>query len=232
MRQVDNLYGGTNYAYQFKIGASFATRGVVTRAGTAGIQPATTTSFADSIGVTGDTGTYSTTQGDAEGLVSVYCRPDAIFEALMSGGAAANTALTTLSNTVASTAGTVITDADVGTASMVNGLVWSLSGANGSGPGGQSRVITSFSSAVSITVTVPFLSDIAVGDTFLQCPWSNNGAAGNGTLQATTNIDQANAAIASGTGGEVAIFNMILDSATNSKVRFLIIDHMLGQNTV
>ena len=232
MKIVDTLYGGTHYARLYKIGASFATRGVVTRAGTAGIQPATTTSFADSLGVTGDTGVYSTTQGDAEGLVSVYCRPDAIFEALMSGGATANTALTTLSNTAASTTGTVITDADVGTASMANGTVWSLNGANGIGPGGQSRVITTFSASTSITVTVPFLSDIAVGDTFLMCPWSSNGAAGNGTLQATTNIDQANAAIVSGTGGEVAIYDLLLDSATNSKVRFLVIDHLLGQNTI
>ena len=196
------------------------------------LSPSTTTDFADSLGVTGDTGTYSTTQGDAEGLVSVYCRPDAIFEALMSGGATENTALITLSNTAVSAAGTVITDADVGTASMVNGTAWSLSGANGSGPGGQSRVITAFSSAVSITVTVPFLSDIAVGDTFIQCPWSSNGAAGNGTLQTTTLFSQANAIIVSGTGGEVAIFDLLLDGTTNSKVRFLVIDHMLGQNTV
>ena len=232
MKIVDSLGGTTHSAKQYKIGASFATFGVITRAGTAGIQPATTTSFADTIGVTGDTGVYSTTQGDAEGLVSVYNRPGYIFEALMSGSATANTALTTLSNTLANTAGTVITDADVGTASMVNGLVWSLSGANGIGPGGQSRVITAFSASTSVTVTVPFLRDIAVGDTFLMCPWSSNGAAGNGTLQATTNIDQANAAIVSGTGGEVAIFDLLLDSATNSKVRFLVIDHLLGQNTI
>ena len=232
MKIVNTLYGGTHYAKQYKIGATFVTRGIIAINGTAGVIPSTTVDFADSYGVTADTGTYSTTQGDAEGLVSIYNRPDAIFEALMSGGAAANTALTTLTNTVASAAGTVISDTDVGTASMANGVVWSLSGANGGGPGGQSRVITTFSASVSITVTVPFLSDIAVGDTFLMCPWSSNGAAGNGTLQATTLFDQANAAIVSGTGGEVAIYDMVLDGTTNSKVRFLVIDHMLGQNTV
>lgn len=228
MRMVGALYGGAELMKKYKIGASFATRGVITRAGTAGIQPATTTSFADSMGVTVDTGTYSTTQGDAEGLVSVYCRPDAIIEALMSGGAAANTALVTLSNTATSAAGTVITDTDVGTASMVNGTAWGLSGANPD----QSRVITTFSASTSITVTVPFLNDIAIGDTFLMCPWSSNGAAGNGTLQATTNIDQANAAIASGTGGEVAVYELDLRDATTSSVRFLVIDHLLGQNTI
>lgn len=232
MKIVDTLYGGSQYVRQYKIGASFATRGVVTRAGTAGIQPATTTSFADSMGVTADTGVYSTVQADAEGLVSVYCRPDAIFEALMSGGAAANTALQVLIATAASSGGIVITDTDVGIASMVNGTAWSLSGANGSGPGGQSRVITAFSASTSITVTRPFQSGIVVGDSFLMCPWSSNGAAGNGTLQATTNIDQANAAIASGTGGEVAIHSLLLDSATTSRVRFLVIDHLLGQNTI
>ena len=228
MKIGGTIYGGSQLAVRYKIGASFATLGVITRAGTAGIQPATTTSFADSLGVTADIATYSTTQGDAEGLVSVYNRPDSIFDALMSGGAAANTALTTLSNTAVSTTGLLITDADVGTASMANGTVWGVSGANL----GQSRVITTFSASTSIAVTVPFLNDIAVGDTFCQCPWSSNGAAGNGTLQATTNIDQANAAIVSGTGGEVAIYELVLNGATDSHVRFLVIDHLLGQNTI
>ena len=221
------LYGGSQLAVKYKIGASFATRGVVSRAGTAGIQPATTTSFADSLGVTADTGTYSTTQGDTEGLVSVYNRPDSIFDALMSGGATANTALTTLTATAASTGGTTIT-ASVGTASMVNGTVW---GGSIGGNVGRSRVITTFNASTSVVVAVPFAA-IAVSDTFFQCPWSSNGAAGNGTLQATTNIDQANAAIASGTGGEVAIYELVLNGATDSHVRFLVIDHVLGQNTI
>ena len=173
----------------------------------AGVAEATTTSFADAVGLGLETSTYSTTQGDLDDqgtdltlgvhntvsgldmgrVVSVSIRPDLIIEALCSGGAAENTNLVLLVNTAASAGGTLITDADVGTADMVSGTVWCISGANV----GLARPITTHTGSTSFTVTVPFPRAIAVGDEFLFVPYSPFGTGGAGidgvgNLQGTT----------------------------------------------
>lgn len=232
MINAGHLHGGAAILRRVKIGASFATRGVPSRylaANPSGITPGSTTVFADSLGLAEDTGVYSATQGDVEGLVTVDLRPDTILKALMSGAAAGGTALTLLVNTLAETDGLTITDADVGTADIVSGTVWRH-------PGGESRKITTFTSAVSVAVTVPFLADIALNDEFLFCPWTifGDGAAdhdGVGNVQGTTNVDQANASIASGTGGAAVIFDLELEGRSDSYVLFTLQDHQYQQAT-
>lgn len=230
-----HLCGGASLLKRFKIAESFTTPGVIAQyLGTVavpGVVLADTTSFADAVGLGLDTGTYSTTQGDAEGLVTVSARPDLIIKARIAGSATSGAAMTTLSNTVASTSGTVITDADVGANSPIYGLTWCISGANV----GQSRMITAFSASTSITVTVPFPNDIAVGDEFLWAPYFESGAAttyiANGNLQTTTDLTEADGSIASGTGGAVVIYSIEAKGASDSYVLFRLGDHIHGVYT-
>lgn len=180
-------------------------------------------------GINVDTATFSSTQGDAEGIVTVSIRPDLVMKALASGGATNGTALQLLSNTSASTAGTVITDADVGAADMDGGTVWCTLGNNV----GLSRTITTHTASTSFTVTVPFPRTIAVGDEFLFLPWNTigGGAAGsdgNANIQTTTPRDQADASIASGTGGEVQVVDLDLLGASDTSVYFLVADNVFG----
>lgn len=233
MQTAGHLSGGGPVLMRVKIGATFANAGIVSIDGTAGVIPPTTTDFGDSLGLALDTGTYSTTQGDAEGLVTVSRRPDAIIRALMSGGAAEGTQLALLSNTAADTAGLTVTDADVGANDMDSGTVWGIAGANV----GQSRLITTFSANTSLAVTVPFLNDLAVADEFLFCPYGlqGSGAAGSdgvGNLQTSTLFREADASIASGTGGLVAIYDLELNGRADSRVLFVLQDHVLMNATV
>mgnify|MGYP001583793040 CR=1 FL=1 len=236
MIQAGHLGGGGPVHRQMRIAATIANAGIpiIAVTDTVGVRPATTTSFADSPGLGLDTGTYSAAQGatHAEGLVTVSRRPDLIVKALLSGAAGEGTALTLLSNTAASTDGLTITDADVGSNDMVSGTVWCISGANV----GQSRAITTHTGATSFAVTVAFLNDIAVGDEFLFCPYSNYGTGagaidGVGNVQTTTLFTQANASIASGTGGEATVVDLELNGRTDSSVLFILQDHQYGVAT-
>lgn len=230
-----HLGGGAGVLKRMKIGETFSNMGVVAQylgaTAATGIINADTTSFADALGLALDTGTYSTTQGDAEGLVTVDVRPDAIIKARVAGSATAGAAMTVLSNTLANTAGTTVTDADVGSNSFVYGMLYCLSGANA----GQSRIVTTFNSGVSAVVTVPFLNDIAVGDTFLWMPYAPFGAAAtyiaNGNLQTTTTPTEADGSIASGTGAAVAVLDLEWGDSTSSYVEFLLGDHIYNAYT-
>ena len=137
-----------------------ANRGIIMIGGATtslGVIPCTTTSFANAQGFAMDVGTYSTTQGAAEGLVTLDVRPDLVIRALMTAGATEGTALTVLQTTSASAGGTTVTDADVGSADMDGGTVWCISGNNV----GHSRGITAHTGSTSIVVTVPFPRAIA-----------------------------------------------------------------------
>jgi hypothetical protein len=211
----------------FKISATVIV-GQATISGGAGgqIDDATTTSLVDATGVVvgaagGGSLTYSTTQGDTEGLVEVNSNPMAIFKSLMSGGATNNTALQVLNNTSQDTAGLTITDADVGTATMDNGIAWRSENAS------ESRRITTFTSGVSIAVTVPFLNDIEVGDLFFQTPI--NPALGT-AMQLTTTLDQTDASIAVGTGGLINPFELELNGASDSYALFQFADHFFSKS--
>lgn len=229
MRASHYLYGGAGYHKKMKLGASIVSPGIVAINGSAGIIPCTTTDFADTPGLALDTGTYSTVQGVGEGLVTVDVRPDLVISALVSGGATEGTALTLLSNTSASTAGTTVTDADVGSADMTTGTVWCTKGANV----GQSRVITTHDSAADFVVTVPFLNDIAVGDEFLFVPYNCQGITdGAGNVQASTLFTQADGSIASGTGGLATVIDLELNGRTDTRVHMVLGDHIYAISSV
>jgi hypothetical protein len=239
MRVAGHLHGGASDISKFKIGASatFATQGtpaIFDPAATLGLILATTTSAVDAAGLALDTGVYSTTQG-AEGTIDVDIRPDLVIEALVSGAAAEGTALTLLSNTSASSGGTTITDADVGTNDMDGGTVWRYPGEQADG--NEHRSITTHNSATSFVVTVPFSTALAVGDQFLFVPYNKtgNGAAGEdgcAFMQFTTNITQADGSIAAGTGAEVVVVDLVLRGRRNTTVRFKLRDHVYGTNTI
>ena len=230
MQAFTHLSGGAGLHKRFKIGATIANAGIPVIAGTAGVIPATTTTMTDTPGLGLDAATYSTAQGatHAEGIVTVSVRPDLVIRALMSGGATEGTALPLLVNTLASTDGLLVSDADVGTASMATGTMWCIRGANV----GQSRIITTFNSATSIVPTVAFLYDIPVGDEFLQCPWAKEPGTGAGNLQMTTLFTQADALIVAGTGGVVAVVELELNGRGDSYVQYVALDHIYNVATL
>lgn len=199
MRYAYSLGGGAPLVKRYKIAATHVA-GVpvlVGAASGAGLAAASTTGAADAVGVTNDASTaYSTVQGDAEGLVSVIINPDAVYDILLTGSAAA-AALAVVVNSAAETAGTVITittgDAAPNSPTKDEGTAICVGGANF----GQFRKITSVA-ATTATVTVPFLNDIASGDQFLIVPAAPGPDVGVGgtAIQLTTALTAADASAA------------------------------------
>ena len=175
------LHGGAPVKKRYKLGVTITTAvGVpimVATTGDAGVifLPASAiTAVTDCVGVSLDTGVYSTTQGDAEGLITVILNPDAVWRLHMAANATAGTQLTLTTNDVAETAGTVIDktgatgagDPDPNSPTMLEGTAFCVSGSNK----GQSRKITTVN-ATTATVLVPFLNDIDSGSEFILVPW-------------------------------------------------------------
>ena len=142
--------------------------------GSAGVLPQSAGTLALFAGLALDTATYTTTQATiatngAPGQVTLVVNPDLVIRNRVSGGAAAGTALTTITNSVASTGGTAITitsgDAAPNSPTMLDGTVFCTRGANV----GIRRKITTVSSTVC-TVVVPFPYTIAVNDVFVMIP--------------------------------------------------------------
>lgn len=183
------------------------------------ITDATTTSAADGAGVTASAATYSTTQGDTEGVAEVHASPMAVFRAQLTQGATNNTDLTTYSEDSGETAGTVLTDSDLPTASMDQGTVWRAGG-------GESRIITSVSSGASVTVTVPFSQDIGSGEEFHVIPLSPIQSV---TAQLSTTLDQIDASIAAGTGAELITVGLELNGASDSYALVAHADHAFNK---
>ena len=194
------------------------------------------------VGLTVDTATYSTTQlGNASGgggglgqagaagggaataaaYIGVIINPDIMITARINQGATSGTALTEYTNTSASSGGTVHTAA-VGTNTMVDGMVWCATGNNV----GQSRIVTSWSSNTSLTVTVPFDYAIAVNDTFYECPLSpmSGGTTGVSKMTFTTDLTEVRGDTASTSGAtpccviELFLWDKATSGATQSYV--------------
>lgn len=232
------IYGHATCKKKYKLGATMANAGILMIGGaaatTANVIPCTTTNNTESYGFALDTGVYSTTQGDAEGLVTLDISPDLIIKALMSGGATEGTALAILTNTAASAGGTLVTAANTAANDMDGGTVWCITGNNV----GLSRTISAHTASTSVTVLVPFPRTIAVGDTFLMCPNSAggdmaaSGGDGAGRVQTTTLFTQADATIASGTGLTVAVVELELNGASDSYVYFTNMENVYGFQTL
>ena len=239
MRPVKRLDGSTDYhILDFKLSATVTVDQAVIASATGAdggeLTDATTTSLADFVGSVlsasdrnphgGRAGslTYSTTQGDAEGLVRVYINPDIIYEAPMTNGATANTALQTVTNSTASTGGTTVTAGDTPDNSMDDGTCWCLTGANQD----LSRKITTYTANTSWVVTVPYPSTIAVNDTFAAIPYLPLTTT---TIQLGTLLTQADASIAVGTGGNARVVELVLNGTSDSAVRFIARDHVYNE---
>ena len=224
MKNAYCLYGGAPRIKKLKLGATIA-KGVLSLQNAAGgLLPCTTTSAISSFGIALDGGTYSTTQGDPEGVASFDIRPHVVIRARISGSATEGTDMTKLSNTSAESAGTTITDADTGSADMDSGTVWRL--VNG-GQSSESRIITTHNGSTDFVVTVPFLQDIASGDEFLFAPYSI-GKDGSGNVQTSTAFTEADGSIASGTGQVSSVVEVLTYEEGNSFVDFVTGDHALN----
>lgn len=235
-----NLSGvAAPHVKKYQVGATLAAGIVALKpaANGAGLATSTTTSFADAVGVTIDSATYATAQvsgSTPEATVSVIINDDAVYEALLSGGATEGTALDLQTVTTASTDGlTVTTAAEWSSPEYDEGAVWGYSGANQGGGlngGPQLRKITSTSSTAG-TVTVAFRNDIAVGDTFIRVPFWPSGAATVTTTTALTQV-RADVAVATNTAAvriiELVPHNIQRQGRTTSLVRFKLSDSLYG----
>ena len=234
MQGAYHLCGGAPLLKKLKLAATVANPGVIIKgapaASGANVIPVTTTANAETYGLGIDAGTYSTTQGATEGMVTTNVRPDLIVSARMSGAATDGTSLTVMTNTAASAGGTTCTSADAQANDQDGGTMWCISGNNV----GLSRTITTHNASTSVVCTVPFPYAIAVGDQFLMCPWSVGGdgvaSGGDGVIavQTTTLFLEGDATIASATGLTVAVLELILAGAANSHVLFKVTDHVYG----
>jgi hypothetical protein len=219
------LSGAAPVMKKFQYGVTLTAVGIpftIPATDTAGVVIGTTTGATDLVGFSLDQGldktgaaqsTYTTTQGtgasSAERMVTLIINPDAAWRFLMSGGATDNTTLATQTVTTASSTGVAVTTAaEWSNPTYDEGYVWGLTGANA----GQARKITSVSSTAG-TVTIPFDYAIAVGDTFLRCPFTPMQGA---TVQLTTALTQANAIIAVATGAPLRPIELILRDASDS----------------
>lgn len=232
---VQDLCGAAPVIKRYQANESFSNAGIVVLApgnGTAGVQISTTTSFANAVGVTLNEVTYVTAQQtdgtSAERLAEVIVNPFAVYEALMNGGATEGTDLTEYSITTASTDGLSVISTDISDwtcPAFEDGVVWFKTGLSA----GQARKVTSGSSS-DATITVAFDGDLAVGDVFYRAPYWPFGDVGK-AVQTTTNLYQADASIAAGTGGAARIIDLVLNGAGDSKVRFCLNDMVITQTT-
>jgi hypothetical protein len=220
-----DLYGSVPVIKKFQYGVSLTTSGIpftVPAANTPGIVIGTTTGATDFVGMSIDKGVdrtnlpqsnYTTTQGvgaaSAERMVTLIINPFAVWQWKMSGGATNDTALALRTVTTASAGGTAITTNESWTGTEYDeGVTWGYQGSNA----GRFRKITSTSSTAG-TVTIPFDYATVVGDTFIRAPyWPMQTV----TVQLSTNLDQADASIAVGTGAPFRVTELILRDSTDA----------------
>ena len=233
MQYAGCIGGGSPMIVRFKVSATGMTPGVIACSapdGATGEMIVTaTTATANQVGTlldaadsrTGETLTYSTTQGAAEAIYSVIINPDQLIRGLMVTGATGtaitgDTIVTAASNGLTTVGGTSVASPD-----MDQGMVWYTSGANV----GRSRKIVSTSS-VTATVVVPFAAN-AVGDTF-QYAGICKGLQG---ITLTTDVQKFRADIAVATGVNVTTVNMEMNGTTDSYATVVLTDSVFQQTT-
>jgi len=202
-------------------------------AGATGLSTSTTTSWANSLGLTLDAilaaaapVTYSTTQGDPEYLQAVIVNPDAVLRALMVGSAV-NASLENRTVGTASSNGLTVVgttgDTDPSSPDMDEGTVWYTSGSNG----GASRKITSTTTTLTVTVVMPFAAN-AVGNRYCTTPYTPGNTAG---VTMSTNLKNVRCEIAA-TGATAGVLDLELNGPENSYLHLLQMDSIFaGQIT-
>ena len=161
---------------------------IPTLSDTDGVLMCETTSCVDVVGVSADVpGARNTAQqtanADPATYVSLIVNPGVVYKAFLAGGATSGTALTALSNTVASTNG-LLTTLALGTA-YDDGYIWGATGAN-------VRILRKVTAVggTNETPIIAFPYDIAVGDTFYAATFGPGEAAG---IQLTSALDEIDA---------------------------------------
>ena len=215
MRYSYSFSGSSGLKMTYKVGATVvAGQPVVWITGSDGTaeDPASVTDLTNALGVTTHAATLDTTQGNTEGIVEVMVDPLAVFNAKTVPSATADTNYADgdgyyLTADSANTAGTTVADSATGGTNddMNDGMVFSISGANV----GQSRVMTDHVASTSVITTVPFLNDIAAGDSFVASQY----APGVIAVQMTTDFSQLNGTVAGATGGEAVVVNVYVDTS-------------------
>lgn len=233
MQYMGNMSGSAPVIRKFKASATGYVPGVImlqSAANASGqMSISTTTSAANALGllidnanpITGETLTYSTTQGAEEAAYSVIVNPDAILRAQMVTGATGtaitgDTIVTATSNGLTAIGGTSVASPD-----MDEGILWYTSGANV----GKSRKITSTSS-VTATVIVPFAAN-AVGDTYCYAG-VNLGMQG---VTLTTDLKNVRTDIAISTGATLTCIGLELNGTRDSYIQLVIGDSVFNNVT-
>lgn len=227
------LGGGAPTIKKYKMAAGHAAGIVVlvAAANATGLSTSTTTSFADAVGVTLDSilsaavpVPYSTTQGAVEHLQSVIINPDAVFNALMVGGAANEVVEERTVGSASSNGLTIVGTAgmsDPSSPDMDEGTAWYVSGSNA----GQSRKITSTTTTLTVTVVVPFAAN-AIGQKYLLNPYTP------GAISVTTSTDLKNVRVdLAKTGAAARIVDQDLNGKADSYLHLVLSDHVFGTNT-
>lgn len=246
-RAIGSLVGSKDYLADYLVSAAVVVSQILIREATASnageAADPTTTAAADCLGCATDQATYTATPtqnpgafwpptaGTLENLVRIEVNPFAIYRFPISGGATAGTALsngasgagrniltisTAGSKTVLTAAGTT---GNAGSVDFSGGLVIGKSGANV----GQIRKMSSHVDNTSNTVTVGFLNNTVVGDQFICVPFGRSVL----KVQMTADFTQANGIIATGTGANFRVLNVVFDEQNSlAWVDVVSSDHM------
>lgn len=234
MQYTYMLSGGTPVIKKYKTAAShLAGIIVLTPAAEAtGVSVSTTTGWDNSVGLTLDRSlsaaspiAYSTVQGDPEPTQSVIVSPDAVLRALLVGSAV-NVALeqrvvgTASSNglTAVGTTG----ETDPSNPDMDEGTVWYNSGSNG----GASRKITSTTTALTVTVIVPFAAN-RVGDRFITIDYSQGQVTG---VTMSTNLLNVRGEMAATGTTNGATVDLELNGTTDSYLHLVQLNHAFASS--
>jgi hypothetical protein len=236
MRFAYSLAGNAPVIKKYQIGETL-NAGIVgipmeypTLSDTDGLLMCETNSCVDALGVSLDNpGTRQTAQQsdntDPARLVSVIVNPCAVYRARLSGSSTSGTALTPLTNTVASATG-LLTTLALGTA-YDDGVIWGYTGANA----GILRKVTAVG-GTNETPIVAFPFDIAVGDTFLPCTFGPGEDAG---FNLTSDLDEVDASADSQSVDNFRCLDFFQKDAADrgnleSYVELMLIDQVFGGN--
>jgi len=227
------LGGGTPTIKKYKMAAGHAAGiiVIVPAANATGLSTSTTTAWTEAVGLTLDAITsegspvaYSTVQGAVEHLQSVIINPDAVLRALLVGSAV-NAVLETRTIGTASSDGLTAVgtagETDPASPNMDEGTVWYASGANG----GASRVITSTTTPLTVTVIMPFAAN-RIGDRFHTIDYAVGNVAG---VTMSTNLLNVRGDIAS-TGAVAGVVDLELNGAGNSFLHLVQRDHAFASS--
>ena len=219
MKIIGSFGGGPRFLGNFKIQATLAQATIARWATGAGatLSVSTTGSLADAMGLViaaahGQTLTYSATQGDTEGVAMLNYDPMAIYQLRIVPSGTSGTAFAAGDGYLVveengDAAGVTITDTEiVGSADDMNdGHVFGLTGAN---VGAEANRTVVDHTATTLVVTVPFLNDIAIGDSFVASQY------GPGVLAVTLTSDltEADGTAAGAAGGDARVLRTYVET--------------------